>query len=117
MKKIEILQWIATAFNNQKKGTRTMRATFIRRRVAVAVVAGIVLYPAVTAVWGLVNRPTFTCVEGQFTLTQGDTLSGRVPDYCDGLMADAISWVIKTNQIQDVGNLQPGMVITVKEKK
>lgn len=90
---------------------------FIRRRIVVGAVAIAALSPAAVAMWSLVNRPTFTCVEGQFTLLQGDTLSGRVPTFCDGLMADAISWVIKTNKIQDVGNLQPGTIINVKEKK
>lgn len=93
-----------------------MRNKFIIRRIVVGAVALAVLCPTALATWGLINKPTFTCAEGQFTLLQGDTLSGRVPDYCDGLMADAISWVIKTNKIQDVGNLQPGTTILVKEK-
>lgn len=90
---------------------------FIIRRIAVGAVAIGILCPAALATWGFINKPTFTCVEGQFTLLQGDTLSGRVPDYCDGLMADAISWVVETNQIQDVGNLRPGQIITIKERK
>ena len=93
------------------------RNKYIIRRIVVGAVALGILSPVAVAAWGLMNKPTFTCVEGQFTLLQGDTLSGRVPDYCDGLMADAIQWVIKINKIQDVGNLQPGMTITVKERK
>lgn len=94
-----------------------MKNKFIIRRIAVGAVAAAVLSPAVVAVWGFINKPTFTCVEGQFTLTQGDTLSGRVPDYCDGLMADAISWVIETNQLEDIMSLQPGTTILVKGTK
>lgn len=94
-----------------------MKKKFIIRRIVVGAVFLGILCPAALATWRLVNKPTFTCIEGQFTLVQGDTLSGRVPDYCDGLMADAISWVIETNKVQDVGNLQPGMTILVKERK
>lgn len=94
-----------------------MKKKFIIRRIVVGAVAMGILSPVALAAWGLMNKPTFTCIEGQFTLVQGDTLSGRVPDYCDGLMADAISWVVETNKVQDVGNLQPGMTILVKERK
>lgn len=87
------------------------------QRIIVGAAAVSILSPVAVAAWGLLQKPTFTCVEGQFTLLQGDTLSSRVPEYCDGVMADAISWVIETNEIQYLGNLRPGQIIMIKERK
>lgn len=97
-----------------------MRATFIRRRIAVAIAA-------VCLSWGTINigqsvvdflqEPTFTCQEAQVTLVKGDKIWNIADKFCSGNITDAAGQIMDDNGIEgkDLDSLRPGTIITINK--
>ena len=84
------LLWHCEEKAQQKE--KKMRATFIRRRIVVAVAAAFFSWGAVNtgqAVISFLNEPTFTCESGTHTWTKGDKMWNIADVRCDGNITDA----------------------------
>ena len=111
------------SINNQKKGARTMRATFIRRRIVAAIAVSIMSWGVVNtgqAIVDFLNEPTFACLEGEDKLSEEHrTLYSIAGKWCDGNLTDASRHIMQINNIEgrDLGSLRLGQTIIIKKGK
>jgi hypothetical protein len=99
----------------------TMRATFIRRRIVVAIAFAIMSWGAVNtgqAIIGFLSKPTFACPQTEVTLVKGDKIWNIADKFCDGNITDAAGQIMDDNGIEgkDLDSLQPGTVIVINKK-
>lgn len=97
-----------------------MRATFIRRRIVVAIAFAIMSWGTVNAgqaIIGFLGQPTFTCSPVKVTLVKGDKIWNIADKFCDGNITDAASQIMDDNGIKgkDLDSLQPGTIIIIKK--
>lgn len=98
-----------------------MRATFIRRRIAVGIAAALFSWGAVNtgqAIIDFLSKPTFVCQEAQVTLVKGDKIWNIADKFCDGNITDAAGQIMDDNGIdgKDLDSLQPGTIIVINKK-
>ena len=100
-----------------------MRATFIRRRIVVAIAAAVMSWGVINtgqAIVEFLNEPTFACLEGEDKLDNNHhNIYSIAGEWCEGNLTDASRHIMKINKIEskDLGSLRLGQTIIIKKGK
>ena len=97
-----------------------MRATFIKRRLAAAIVVAVMSWGVINtgqAIVEFLNEPTFACLEGEDKLSEEHhNIYSIAGEWCEGNLTDASRHIMKINNIEskDLGSLRLGQTIVIK---
>lgn len=99
-----------------------MRATFIKRRIVVAIVIAILGWTTVQTtqvIISFLSKPTFVCEPGEYTWVKGDRMWNVADIRCEGNITDATKQIMDDNGIKgsDLDLLRPGTIIIIKGDK
>ena len=102
---------------NKKKGVRKMRTVYIKRRIAVTIVAAIAMTLLAMKVAQLVHEESPTCKVTAVTVEKDDTLWGIAEKYCPDHFrtGETVSKIIVMNN--NIVNIRVGQVINLPFKE
>ena len=112
-------------YSTTKERGNAMRTTFIKRRIAVGIIAAVLSIIAVhvssmvvTKIVDIVSTPTFSCNAGE-EMRRTQPVWNIADKYCTGNISDATSFIMELNNIKskDLSVLPYNLIITIKEKK